>query len=59
VSAYAGKADSPEASAVTAARLAAPANDENDIALLNPKIDRGLFAPIALDLVLDGLSLVE
>jgi len=29
------------------------------IALLNSKIGRGLFASIALNLVLDGLSLVE
>ena len=30
-----------------------------DIQLLDSKIDRGLFAAIALNLVLDGLSIVE
>ena len=30
-----------------------------DVQLLHSKIDRGLFASIALNLVLDSLSLVE
>ena len=41
------------------ARPAAPAIDNIDMPLLDPKIDRGLFTAIALDLVLDGLSLIE
>jgi hypothetical protein len=41
------------------ARPAAPANDNTDTHYLTLKIGRGLFATIALDFVLDGLSLVE
>jgi hypothetical protein len=35
------------------------ATDNTDTSLLDPKIGRGLFASIVLNLVLDGLSLVE
>jgi hypothetical protein len=35
------------------------ATDNTEIQLTDPEIDRGVFASIALDLVLDGLSLVE
>jgi hypothetical protein len=38
---------------------AAPSIDNTDIPLLDLKIGRGLFASIVLNLVLDGLSLVE
>ena len=41
------------------ARPAVPAIDNADAPLLDPEIGRGLFAAIALNLVLDGLSLVE
>ena len=36
-----------------------PATDNTDMPLLDPEIGRGLFAPIALNLVFDSLSLVE
>jgi hypothetical protein len=42
-----------------AARPTAPATDSTDAALLHPKIGRGFLASIALNLVLDSLSLVE
>jgi hypothetical protein len=41
------------------ARPTAFATDNADMPLLDPKIGRGLSAAIALNLVLDGLSLVE
>jgi len=41
------------------ARPAVPAIDNTGAPLLDPKIGRGLFAAIALNLVLDGLSVVE
>jgi len=36
-----------------------PGTDNTDMPLLDPEIGRRLFAPIALDLVFDSLSLVE
>jgi len=45
--------------AVLTARPTASATDNADMPLLDPKIGRGLSAAIALNLVLDGLSLVE
>src|SRR6516162_356565 len=41
------------------ARPTASATDNADMPLLDPKIGRGLSAAIALNVVLDGLSLVE
>lgn len=35
------------------------ATDNTDIPLLGPEIDRGFFASIVLNLILDGLSLVQ
>jgi hypothetical protein len=40
-------------------RPTAPATDRTDTPLLDSKIGRGLLASIALNLVLDSLSLVE
>jgi hypothetical protein len=48
----------PSGSSLTA-RPTASATDNAAMPLLDPKIGRGLFAAIALNLVLDGLSLVE
>ena len=44
---------------IVVAEPSAPATDNIDMPLLDPKIGRGLFTAIALDLVLDGLSLIE
>ena len=41
------------------ARPPASVTDDADMPLPDPKIGRGLSAAIALNLVLDGLSLVE
>jgi hypothetical protein len=41
------------------ARPETPAADNTEMPLLDPKIGRGLFTAIVLNLVLDGLSLVE
>jgi hypothetical protein len=55
-----------KASSIAPSGAEAPVEDhpddvrfKTDIPLLDPKIGRGLFASIALNLVLDGLSLVE
>jgi hypothetical protein len=50
---------STEMDVVDSASSSARDSDNTDMPLLDPKIDRGLFTAIALDLVLDGLSIVE
>jgi hypothetical protein len=50
------KSISAEIVVADSARPETPAADNTEMPLLDPKIGRGLFAAIALNLVLDGLS---